>query len=170
MATGLKDKVLHGGNLPPFVDLDSLTDAQVCRVSKRKLNLVTISVHGHSATLQAVVMRNYINLVDALKEKNIIIFPISTYRSCATQKDVCNSVCPGSPGCAGCSGYCGACGGSVHQWGAAIDSHISRHPHRSINQAYKAYIKEAKNHDLHNFSGGTLGGTDPYHLSYKVTE
>lgn len=161
----LKYRVLHGGPLPPFIDVMSKSPAEVCRLAKspRKVNAVTITVNGAKLTMQAVAARKYLDVAEELKSKDILIRPISSHRTCADQARACDGIC--GRGCAGCPGLCAPCGQSGHQSCACCDSHIAKHPGRSYAEAYQVYKHAMLAHGFDNFDGWE-NGSDSMHVSY----
>ena len=167
-------KVTHGEPLPEFINLQGKDAAVVCSYanSPRKLNAVTMTIHGHSATAQAIVMRNYLAALDELAHPapdqggSVIVYPVSSLRSCKEQEAACNGIC--HHGCAGCPGLCAPCGHSGHQYGACFDSHIAKHPDRTYPQAYQRWKAVMIKHGFNNFAGWERG-SDTMHTSWQIT-
>lgn len=159
MATkSLHDKVENGGRLPKFINKYG---QKVGAEDRDKLNLVTFEIHGHKATAQAVVMRHYLALVDNLKERGIVIAPISSFRTYQEQVNIIQNICGGSPS-AGCPGLAAPAGYSAHETGAAFDSHLISRGGNSYEDTYRIYIHEAGKENFYNFSHSS----DPWHLSF----
>lgn len=124
---------------------------------RRRLHLRRMAYHEHVVILQARAMRSFENVVDDLRQRNIRIWIMSTYRSCTDQARVCSGIC-GNPH--GCPGRCAPPGGSYHQLGLAIDSGV-------VNGASEQTLRNIyEKHGWHYFS--PMNGSDPQHCSFHV--
>jgi hypothetical protein len=161
MAIRLKNRVLHGGNIPGFINLYGTAPAQVCKLAgnKRRLNIVTVGTF----TGQAIVARHYLAMQQDLSNHGIEVHSISSLRNCAQQKAACDGIC--GHGCAGCPGLCAPCGTSAHQTGAASDQSFKYDHHRfkDLHAAMTRYYAIAKDNNFFCFD--EFGG-DPMHLSF----
>lgn len=141
----------------PNRDLPDLITKKGCYTHKQ-LNLRRRVYGNHVMLLQPRAMRAFGNVWDVLRKRDIRIWVASTYRSCADQRRVCESICGNANGC---PGLCAPPGSSYHQLGLAIDSGVIKGAsEKTLRHIYQ-------DHGFNFFS--PLGGSDPQHCSFHVT-
>lgn len=143
-----------------FKDLPDLYTVQGCP-PKSRLHLDHQVFGTHVAILQARALWSLDQVWHDCHKQNAAFTIASTYRSCATQREVCQHLC-GNPN--GCPGTCAPPGRSYHQLGLAVDAPATKNPSTVRRIFYR--------HGWHNFSshdGLTASGSDPWHFSYRVT-
>lgn len=130
-------------------------------VSTSRLHLERAAFGTHIAILQCAALESLKQVWAECQQHNASFTIASTYRSCATQREVCQHLC-GNPN--GCPGTCAPPGRSYHQLGLAVDAPATRNP-STVRRIFYA-------HGWHNFSshdGLSASGSDPWHFSYHVT-
>lgn len=128
---------------------------------KARLHLEHQAFGTHIAILQARALQSLREVERDCRKHNAAFSIASTYRSCATQREVCQNIC-GSPN--GCPGTCAPPGRSYHQLGLAVDAPATKNPSEVRRIFYR--------HGWHNFSSHDslrASGSDPWHMSYHVT-
>lgn len=126
--------------------------------SHKQLNIRRHVFGNHVMLLQPRAMHSFSNVWDDLRKRDIQIWVASTFRSCADQRRVCESIC-GDGG--GCPGLCAPPGRSYHQLGLAIDSGV-------IKGARESTLRNIYQHHGWNFFS-PMGGSDPQHCTFHVT-
>jgi LAS superfamily LD-carboxypeptidase LdcB len=127
-----------------------------------RLHLKRQAFGTHIAILQERALRSLENVWDEVHKHGGVFYIASTYRSCATQREVCSNI----PNCGpnGCPGRCAPPGHSYHQLGLAVDAPGTKETATVRRVFYK--------HGWHNFSSHDslrATGSDPWHFSFHVT-
>lgn len=128
---------------------------------KSRLHLRHQAFGTHIAIMQERALHSLEEVWREVHRRGGQFYIASTYRSCATQREVCQNIC-GNPN--GCSGTCAPPGRSYHQLGLAVDAPATKNPSEVRRIFYR--------HNWHNFSshdGLRASGSDPWHFSFHVT-
>lgn len=125
----------------------------------RRLHLTAARIHGRSVVLQPRVIKHLREAIRDCNDHGIHIEPVSTWRSCETQRATCVRIC-GNPN--GCSGTCAKPGSSYHQIGVAVDIYV----HNATPSNVRTYRRIMGRHGFKNFSGPS--GSDPNHWTLGV--
>lgn len=129
--------------------------------SKRTLHIRKATINGHLAQMQERALCSLLEHIEPeMKRKGIMWYPVSTFRTCKYQKEICNRICGNSNGC---PGTCAPPGRSYHQIGLAVDIY-AHDTHGAFPAEYRRVMER---NGWNNFSGP--GGSDPNHWTYRVT-